>query len=376
MATTYKVDTSDKRLTSIDDRYDMAIKENDKTYDNLISGAEDKYQGMADNVRDYSQKQQELQQQKHNQDILELNQKQEQAQKDYIKEQSGAYVDWQKQSDQYGAKAEQMAAGGLANGGYSESSQVSMYNTYQNRVATARAAFEQTKMNFVNAINEAKIQNSSLLAEIAFEAEKQAQEYIIQGYLYKNQLIEAKATAKRQITSDWRTEYQNMMNTIMDEYQLNESARQADMENKRAMESIKIAQAELKIAQEKWAAEKKEKEAARIAAEKAAAVAKAAKDKANRQKLDTQEKKINKKTKNTSTGTVVSKKTTTGNAVKPKYDVDVSSVLALGFGPISPSTLDKYVQRGIVEEYVSGGKLKYRKSAATLKQGMLYSKLG
>lgn len=374
MATTYKVDTSDKRLTSIDDRYDMAIKENDQTYDNLISGAEDKYQGMADDIWADAKKQQDIQQKMTDQTIKEINQKQEQAEKDYIKEQSGAYVDWQKQSDQYGVKAEQMAASGFSNDGYNASIEASYYNTYQNRVATARAAFEQTKMNFDNAINEAKLQNSSLLAEIAAEANREANQYIIQGYLYKNQLIEAKATAKRQITSDWRTEYQNMMNTIMDEYQLNESARQADMENKRAMESIKIAQAELKIAQEKWAAEKKEKEAARIAAEKeAAAKAKAAKAVEQRtieKKLTTKEARLQDTKKKTSNKTTVKNAKSKANDLK----MDQQSILRLGLAGKSAAEINRLIRDGYIKEYKIGNTLYYEKSADAITKNLNFSK--
>lgn len=41
------------------------------------------------------------------------------------------YQDYKKQSNPYGANAEQLASQGLANSGYVESSQVAMYNTYQ-----------------------------------------------------------------------------------------------------------------------------------------------------------------------------------------------------------------------------------------------------
>ena len=98
--------------------------------------------------------------------IEKIEQQKDQTQKDYTKEQSGAYVDWQKQSNQYGAEAEKMASSGLQNTGYSESSQVSMYNTYQNRVATAREVFSQAVLAYDNNIKEARLQNNAVLAEI------------------------------------------------------------------------------------------------------------------------------------------------------------------------------------------------------------------
>ena len=44
------------------------------------------------------------------------------------------YADYKKQSSPYGANSEQMAANGLNNSGYAESSQVSLYNNYQKNV--------------------------------------------------------------------------------------------------------------------------------------------------------------------------------------------------------------------------------------------------
>ena len=49
-------------------------------------------------------------------------------------ETSSAYIDYMKQTNQYGGALENLASRGLATQGYSESSKVAMYNTYQNRV--------------------------------------------------------------------------------------------------------------------------------------------------------------------------------------------------------------------------------------------------
>jgi hypothetical protein len=52
--------------------------------------------------------------------------------------------------------------------------------------------------------------------------------------------------------------------------------------------------------------------------------------------------------------------------------VDMKSVLALGFGPISESKLNSLVKSGVVQEYVSGGKIKFKLSSSALKQSMLF----
>jgi hypothetical protein len=45
-------------------------------------------------------------------------------------------VDYQKQVDPYGTRAEELQANGLANSGYAETSKVNLYNTYQQNVTS------------------------------------------------------------------------------------------------------------------------------------------------------------------------------------------------------------------------------------------------
>ena len=133
----YDVNYDDKRFAQVESDKKTALSDLEQTYAGMINNSDKYYQAQIDASKQWADKQTQLQQEQTDFAIEKIEQQKEQAKKDYTKEQSGAYVDWQKQSDQYGANAEQMAAQGLQNTGYSESSQVSMYNSYQNRVATA-----------------------------------------------------------------------------------------------------------------------------------------------------------------------------------------------------------------------------------------------
>ena len=155
----------------------------------MVSQSDKFYEDQKAAIQDYANTQSQIQQENTNFTIDTINQQKEQANKDYTKEQKGAYVDWQKQSNQYGANAEQMAASGLTNTGYSESSQVSMYNQYQGRVATARETFNKAILNYDNSIKEAQLQNNSKLAEIAFNALQSQLELSLEGFQYKNSLL-------------------------------------------------------------------------------------------------------------------------------------------------------------------------------------------
>lgn len=160
--------------------------------------------------------------------IEKIEQQKEQANKDYLKEQSASYVDWQKQSNQYGANAEKMASGGLTNTGYSESSQVNMYNSYQNRVAVARLAHEQAKLELNNAITEAKLQNSAALAQIALNAYEKSWE-ITMSFLAQNQsLLTEKTKAAVTIKQNYWDRYKDTLAAIQAENELKEKAREYD----------------------------------------------------------------------------------------------------------------------------------------------------
>ena len=227
MATTsYEIDYSDKRFREVEADKKAALNEVDVTYGNMISNSDKYYQAQIDASKQWADKQTALQQEQTDFAIEKIEQQKAQAQKDYTKEQSGAYVDWQKQSNQYGANAEQMAAQGLAGSGYSESSQVSMYNTYQNRITAARESYNQAVLNYNNAIKDARLQNNSLLAEIAYQALQTQLELSLEGFQYKNQLIIEQSNKKMEVEDRYHNRYQDVLNQINTENALAEEVRQ------------------------------------------------------------------------------------------------------------------------------------------------------
>lgn len=227
MATpTYNVDYEDERFQQVEQDKNNALSELESTYSDMIGKTDKYYQDQIDAANQWADKQTELQNQQTQHTIDQINQQKDQANKDYIKEQSGAYVDWQKQSNQYGAEAEKMASAGLANTGYSESSQVSMYNTYQNRVAAARESYSNAVLNYDNAIKDAQLQNSSVLAEIAYNALQQQLELSLQGFQYKNNLILEQASKKTELQNTYYNRYLDVLNQINTENAMAEDIRQ------------------------------------------------------------------------------------------------------------------------------------------------------
>ena len=222
----YAINYDDKRFTEVESDKKEALNEVEKTYGGMINNSDKFYQAQIDNTTKWENTQKNLQNQQTDFIIDEIEQKKEYAEKDYKKEQSGAYVDWQKQSNPYGAKAEQMAAGGFTGSGYSESSQVAMYNQYQNRVATAREAYVRIIADYDNDITNARIQNNVALAEIANAAQEKRLALSIEGFQYKNQLIIDKFNKKTEVDDRFYGRYQDVVQQINNENSLAESVRQ------------------------------------------------------------------------------------------------------------------------------------------------------
>ena len=222
----YTVNYDDKRLTDVKDEENKVLDQNSQLYGGMIGNTDQYFNNQIQAVKDWGDTQSKIQQQQTDFTIEQINQQKDKSKKDYIKEQSGAYVDWQKQSNQYGVGAEKMASAGLTNTGYSESSQVSMYNTYQNRVATAREVFNQAVLNYNNSIKEAQLQNSAALAEIAYQTLKQTLDLSLQGFQYKNQLLIEQANKELEIKNMYHNQWMDRLNQINTENALAEDIRQ------------------------------------------------------------------------------------------------------------------------------------------------------
>lgn len=223
----------DSRLTAIEQDRDEQLNEIDQKFGEMVSNSDQYYNQQIEASQKAAEQQQQIQQEKTDFEIQQIEQQKETAQQSYTKEQSGAYADWQKQSNRYGVNAEQMAAAGLSRTGFSESAQVSMYNTYQNRVATARSAFTQAVTNYDNAMTNARLQNNALLAEIAAAALKEQAELSLQAFQYKNSLLLQQESEKRAWTGIFDTRYAQMLDQINTERALAEQRRQANLAHSR-----------------------------------------------------------------------------------------------------------------------------------------------
>ena len=218
--------TNDYRLTNVTNEKNSALNEMNNTYNSMINSSQQYYDNLINNSKDWTDKQQAIQQANTNWAIDKIEQSKEQAEKDYIKEQKGAYTDYQKAIDEYGVNAEQRASTGMNNSGYTETAQMMAFNSYQNRYASAREDYNNAILNYNNGIKDAMLQNSSSLAQIAYEGLQSQLELALQGFQYKNELLQTQFNNKMSIESLYETKYNNVLNQINEENRLAEERRQ------------------------------------------------------------------------------------------------------------------------------------------------------
>lgn len=245
------VNLNDERFTKVENDKQTALSELEQTYSDMINKSDQYYDTQINASKEWAEAQKQNQQAQTDFAIQQIEQQKEQTQKDYIKEQSGAYTDWRKQSNEYGAEAEKMAAAGLATTGYKESSQVSMYNTYQNRVMTARETLSKAILNYDNNIQNAILQNNSALAEIAYKALQQQAELALQGFQYKNQLITEQAARKTELDNIYYSRYLDVYDQIREEQAIAEEIRQYNA-------NLALQKQQLALQQEQLAEERRQ----------------------------------------------------------------------------------------------------------------------
>ena len=220
------INYNDSRFAAVNNEKAAAMQNVNNLYGNMINNSDKYYQDQINATKDYEKKQTELQQANTDFAIEKVNQQKEWAKQDYTKEQKASYTDWQKQSNQYGAEAERQATQGLLNAGYSESSQVSMYNQYQNRYATARQTYVRAITDYDNQIKEAQLANNSALAEIAYNSLQKQLELSLQGFQYKNTLLQNQLTAQNDVNDRYYARWKDVQDQINTENALAEQQRQ------------------------------------------------------------------------------------------------------------------------------------------------------
>jgi hypothetical protein len=236
------------QLEAVNTERAEALQAVENVYGGQAEQAGQLYGHMQTATKEWTDKQAQLQQEQTDFTIEQLQQQQDQAKKSYEQEQSAAYTDYQKQTAQHGVNAEQMASMGMSGTGYSESSKVQMYTAYQNRVATAKASYDQAVLNFQNGMKEARLQNSSALAQIQFQGLQTQLTLAMEGLQYENDLLAQELQQKLNVKNMYHSQYMDVWSMLEQQKAQEESIRQYN-------ERFAYQQAQDAQAQQNWQAQ-------------------------------------------------------------------------------------------------------------------------
>jgi hypothetical protein len=351
----YEIDYNRKEFQQVKEEETAAKQEIGQIYDDAVAKMTEDQNAMNDLLEKSKSDKEKIANEQTEFAIEKIEQQKGQAKQDYLKEASGAYSDYQKQIDPYGVQAEQMAAMGMSHTGYAESSKVRMYNAYQARITAARESYQRAVLNYDNAIKEARLQNSSLLAEIANETLTQQLEIMMQFSIRGQDLLIDKA--KQNITLDqiYHDRWKDVLDQINKENTLAEEIRQYN--DTRAFQERQFAWQKQQAAGSGGSG--------RVSKSSSKSSSKGAKS-AGKDSSSIR----GSKSKGVKVGASVSPgASATHSTEKSAPTVDMKSVLALGYGPISAAKLDSLISQGLVTEYEEGGKLKYKRSGIAKKGG-------
>ena len=239
------VNYDDERFTNLEVEKQNELNKYNQTYDNLIA-ERDKFTEQQQNYVDsWVNSQNQIANDNLQHQINLYNQQKEQVEKDYQKEASASYSDYLKEVDKYGVSRENVVANGLSNSGYAESSKVNMYNTYQNRIATARSSLNSALLDFNNAIKEAQLSNNATIAQNALTALQKKLDIALEGFNYKDTATQNKLTWENNINNNYYNRYQDVQEQINYENQQAEAIRQYN-------EQMAFQKEQAQLEQQRW----------------------------------------------------------------------------------------------------------------------------
>lgn len=239
------INYDDERFTQVEQEKQDQLNKYDNVYNDLINQRDDFTQQQQDLVDNWQNTQNQIANDNLQHQIDLANQQKEKAEEDYQKEAKASYIDYQKEIDKYGVSRENASSNGLANSGYAESSKVDMYNTYQNRIASARSSLNDIKLEFDNAIKEAQLSNNATIAENALKALEQKLQIALEGFNYKTEQENNKLNWQYQINNDYYNRYQDVEDQINYENEQAEAIRQWN-------EQMAFQKQQAELAQQQW----------------------------------------------------------------------------------------------------------------------------
>lgn len=192
-------------------------------------------------INEQERKQNELINQQTQMQVDELNREKDKIEQDTIKTTKGLYSNWQKQANQYGANAEQLAQQGLAHSGYAETTQTALYNTYQKNVTETLNNARDLKSDYDFKVQQARQNGSVQQAQAALDLYKQKAQLLTQNYELRQNREQYLCQQERDRVSD------NQWQKTFDQ-----QARQNEIENQWKQKSFDYQKQRDAISDSQW----------------------------------------------------------------------------------------------------------------------------
>lgn len=208
------INSANNQLANLESEKQTELDNYNENYNNQLNQYKELQQQQQDYIDKYAEQQKETQQKQTDYNINLINQNKEQAEKDTEKEIKNSYIDYMKQNNQYGGALENLATNGLATSGLAESSKIAIYNTYQNRVGTAKESLSKANQNFDNQIQQALLSNDASLAEIALNQMQQSYQLALSGFEYTSQLNQNKLSFETSLNDRYYTRQSDLQSRI------------------------------------------------------------------------------------------------------------------------------------------------------------------
>lgn len=208
------INSSNQQLQDLNNQKQVALDNYNANYNNQLNEYNNLMNQQQANIDTYKQTQNELLDKQNQRNMEMINQNRQETQENINQEKKNAYVDYMKQSNQYGGAAEQLASQGLATTGYAESSKIAMYNTYQNRVSAANTALTKANVEYDNQMKDAILNNDVAKAQIALDTLTKSYQLALQGFEYKNTLFNNKTNFELQVEDNYFNKGNTVQNRI------------------------------------------------------------------------------------------------------------------------------------------------------------------
>lgn len=241
----YDVNYDDKRFKDVENEKQSELTKYNETYDNLINERNNFTKEQQDMVDRWENTQKDIANKnlEYQKDLIE--QQRKKSEQAYQNEAKASYIDYQKEVDKYGVSRENVVNNGLSNSGYAESSKVDMYNTYQNRLGTARKSMQDAGIEFDNAIRQAQLSNDETLAQNALKALQDKLNIALEGFNYKSEQENNRMNWNYNINNNYYNRYKDVESQINYENETAEKIRQYN-------ENMAYQKEQQRLEQQRW----------------------------------------------------------------------------------------------------------------------------